>query len=158
MHRLALVLPDAMDGHGVIVRRVPPQPMSQMPGVSVLSECGTERPGRPGHIGQPRRRRRVQRDHVDRVAEIGQAAGELINDDTRASVSWAERARHLEQAHRHQLPCCRGRHAKASGCSWINDLSMMTTSGFADHKTHSGEPIQRKSLIRSVRLASARGK
>src|SRR5258708_7081191 len=30
VHRLALVLPDAMDGHGVIVRRVPPQPKSQM--------------------------------------------------------------------------------------------------------------------------------
>ena len=96
MHRLALVLPDAVDGHGVVVRRVPLQPMPQMPGVSVLSERGAEGAGRPGQIGEPRRRRRVQRDHVDRVAEIGQAAGELIHDDTRASVSWVERARHLQ--------------------------------------------------------------
>ena len=32
-------------------------------------------------------------------AEIGEAAGELIHDDTRASVSWVERARHLQQTH-----------------------------------------------------------
>src|SRR3954447_23112529 len=81
VHCSTRILPDAVDDHSVIVGRMPLKPSPEAMGVSELAEARTQGAWKPGQVRKPRRRRRVRTYDVDPVAQIAEAAAELIEDE-----------------------------------------------------------------------------
>src|SRR3954453_16702970 len=85
VHCSTRILPDAVDDHSVVVGRMPLKPSPKATGESELAEPRTKGPWMPGQIRKPRRRRRVRTYDIDPVAQIAEAAAELIQDERRPS-------------------------------------------------------------------------